>query len=158
MLKQSHGAVCTYREGFIFLSQSHQTSSTKKQGLGSTIQQCHTQHFNDTYAYYQYYSPRRLFKILNLRLPPYPSPDNINGKSEYFSRPVLVFKKLSHLGFMGIPMTSQPHTGSWYVEIRFQDKEVYASLAQASVFSTSRLYDRMGQIPQNDIELIKDGF
>ena len=27
----------------------------------------------------------------------------ITGKSGYFSRPVLVFKKLSHLGFMGIP-------------------------------------------------------
>ena len=82
----------------------------------------------------------------------------INGKSEYFSRPVLVFKKLSHLGFMGIPMTSQPHTGSWYAEIRFQDKEVYASLAQARVFSTSRLYDRMGQIDETDMSKVIAGF
>ena len=39
----------------------------------------------------------------------------INGKSKYFSRPVLIFKKLSHLGFMGIPLSTQVHSGSWYV-------------------------------------------
>ena len=59
---------------------------------------------------------------------------------------------------MGIPMTSQPHTGSWYVKIRFQDKEVYASLAQARVFSTSRLYDRMGQIDETDMSKVITGF
>lgn len=30
----------------------------------------------------------------------------INGKSRYFSRPVIVFRKLSHLGFMGIPLST----------------------------------------------------
>ena len=35
----------------------------------------------------------------------------INGKHEVYSRPVLVFKKLSRFGFMGIPLTSQSHTG-----------------------------------------------
>ncbi|MBQ9484707.1 hypothetical protein IJU85_01210 [Candidatus Saccharibacteria bacterium] len=39
----------------------------------------------------------------------------INGKSETFARPVVIMKKLSKFGFMGIPLTSQPHSGSWYV-------------------------------------------
>ena len=30
----------------------------------------------------------------------------INGKSDFFSRPVLVLKKLSRYGFLGIPLTS----------------------------------------------------
>ena len=82
----------------------------------------------------------------------------INGKSEYFSRPVLVFKKLSHLGFMGIPLTTQKHDGSWYVSFRFQEKDVCASLSQARVFSAARLYGRLGQIAEDDMLKIKDGF
>ena len=82
----------------------------------------------------------------------------INGKSEYFSRPVLVFKKLSHLGFMGIPLSTQEHGGSWYVNFRFQSKEVYAALSQAKVFSTARLYTRLGQVAEDDMEKVKAGF
>jgi len=82
----------------------------------------------------------------------------INGKSEYFSRPVLVFKKLSHLGFMGVPLSTQEHGGSWYVNFRFQGKEVYAALSQAKVFSTARLYNRLGQVAEDDMEKVKVGF
>lgn len=82
----------------------------------------------------------------------------INGKSSYFSRPVLVFKKFNHLGFMGVPLTTQIHTGSWYVDFKFQGKEVCAVLSQAKVFSTTRLYNRLGQIAENDMAKIKEGF
>ncbi len=82
----------------------------------------------------------------------------INGKSEYFSRPVLVFKKLSHLGFMGIPLSTQEHGGTWYVNFRFQGKEVYAALSQAKVFSTARLYTRLGQVAEDDMRKVKAGF
>lgn len=82
----------------------------------------------------------------------------INGKSEYFSRPVIVFSKLSHLGFMGIPLTTQEHTGSWYVNFRFQGKDVGAVLSQAKVFSTARLYSRLGQVAEDDMEKVRNGF
>lgn len=82
----------------------------------------------------------------------------INGKSKYFSRPVLVFKKLSHLGFLGVPMTSQIHEGSWYTKIKFQNKIICAVLAQIRVFSAARLYDRMGQIDESDMAKITEGF
>lgn len=57
----------------------------------------------------------------------------INGKSKTFARPVLIFKKLSCFGFMGIPLTSQEHSGDWYVEFVFQNKRQFAVLAQARV-------------------------
>ena len=82
----------------------------------------------------------------------------INGKSEYFSRPVLVLKKLSRYGFMGIPLTSQEHSGSWYAKFAFQDKIQTAVLSQARVYSTSRLYSRIGQIPNSDLEIVRTGF
>lgn len=82
----------------------------------------------------------------------------INGKSEFFSRPVLVFKKLSHYGFMGIPLTSQKHTGSWYTQFIFKNKVETAVLSQARVYSTSRLYSRLGQIPKSDLDTVRKAF
>ena len=82
----------------------------------------------------------------------------INGKSEYFSRPVLVLKKLSRYGFMGIPITSQQHKGSWYVSFEFKGRTETAVLSQAKVFSISRLYGRLGQVPDTDLEKVRNGF
>ena len=82
----------------------------------------------------------------------------INGKHATFSRPVVIMKKLSRLGFMGIPLTSQEKTGSWYVEFEFLNKKEYAALSQARYFSVSRLYTKMGRIPDSDLIIIKKGF
>lgn len=82
----------------------------------------------------------------------------INGKSGLFSRPVLVLKKLSRYGFLGIPLTSQFHEGSWYVSFEFQGKNEFAVLAQARTFSVSRLYNRIGVVPDSDLELVRNGF
>lgn len=82
----------------------------------------------------------------------------INGKNGVFSRPVLVLKKLSRYGFMGIPLTSQIHEGGWYVPFVFRDKTSVAVLSQARVVSVSRLYDRMGTLPDTDFVLVKEGF
>ena len=82
----------------------------------------------------------------------------INGKSAIFTRPVLIFKKLSRFGFMGIPLTSQKHEGTWYVPFVFQDKTSVAVLSQARVMSVSRLIERMGTVADPDFELIESGF
>ena len=83
----------------------------------------------------------------------------INGKSGRFSRPVLVYKKLSKFGFLGIPLTSQAHEGSWYVPFEFQGKTSYAALAQIRVMSVSRLYgSAIGQISKADFRAVCKGF
>lgn len=82
----------------------------------------------------------------------------INGKSEAFSRPVLVMKKLSRFGFLGVPLTSQFHTGNWYTEFVFKNKRQFASIAQIRVFSVSRLYKKIGTAPNSDLQLIKADF
>ena len=68
----------------------------------------------------------------------------INGKSDRFTRPVLILKKLSRFGFMGIPLTSQPKTGSWYTQFIFSGTEQFAALCQARVMSVSRLHQKNG--------------
>lgn len=82
----------------------------------------------------------------------------INGKSSRFSRPVLVMKKLSFQGFMGVPLTSQEKTGTWYAKFTFLNKNEYAALCQARVMSTSRLYSKIGQIPKSDLEIVRKAF
>lgn len=82
----------------------------------------------------------------------------INGKNDVFSRPVLILKKLSRYGFLGVPLTSQEHIGSWYVSFEFKNKKQYASLAQIRVLSVCRLYRKMGMVPESDLEIVKNGF
>ena len=82
----------------------------------------------------------------------------INGKSARFTRSVLIMKKLSHLGFMGIPLTSQPKTGSWYAAFEFLGKTEYAAICQARVMSVSRLHSKMGEVPMTDLVIVKDAF
>lgn len=81
----------------------------------------------------------------------------INGKNELFSRPVFIYKKLSRLGFIGIPLTSQNKSGSWYVNFSFQEKKQTAVLSQIRTFSVSRLTERMGKLDEIDIRRIKRG-
>lgn len=82
----------------------------------------------------------------------------INGKNEDFTRPVLILNKLSNLGFLGVPLTSQKHFGSWYVPFVFKDKQQCAVLSQIKVFSVYRLQKKMGEISETDFVFIKDGF
>ena len=82
----------------------------------------------------------------------------INGKSQRFSRPVLILKKLSKLGFIGIPLTSQEKTGSWYIKFDFLNKTDFAAICQARVMSVSKLQTKMGEVPEPDLELVRQGF
>lgn len=81
----------------------------------------------------------------------------INGKHTEFSRPVIIFKKLSRLGFLAIPLSTQPHRGSWYAPFDFLNKKEFAVLSQIKIMSVARLYTRLGQIPNSDFIKIKRG-
>ena len=82
----------------------------------------------------------------------------INGKNERFSRPVLIYKKLSSNKFMAIPLTSQPHEGSWYVPFMQSGKRQVAVIGDARIMSVKRLYRIMGEIDDADYEKVRAGF
>lgn len=82
----------------------------------------------------------------------------INGKSATFARPILVLRKLSKFSFMGVPLTTKEHDGTWYVNFVFQNMNQYAVLAQARVVSVARLYKRMGEVSTMDLQLVRRGF
>lgn len=82
----------------------------------------------------------------------------INGKGKTFARPVLVLKKLSRYGFLGVPLTSKHHEGTWYAHFEFKEKTQYAALSQIRVFSVSRLYTKMGMVPDSDLKIVREAF
>jgi mRNA-degrading endonuclease toxin of MazEF toxin-antitoxin module len=80
------------------------------------------------------------------------------GKGRYFSRPVLVYRKLSPELFLGVPMTSKVKSGSWYQLIRHRGKVMTSQLNQVRVFSKKRLIKNIGQIDNRDFTKIKTAF
>lgn len=74
----------------------------------------------------------------------------MDGKSEKYSRPVIVIKKHSALCFTGIPLTSRIHEGSWYHQFVFQQKLQTAVLIQARLIDVRRVYSRMGKLSESD--------
>lgn len=82
----------------------------------------------------------------------------INGKSDLFSRPVLIFKKLSSSTFLGIPTSSQDRVGSWYVSISLHEKTSVVILSQTRVFDYKRLSNRIGRIDSTNMKKVKTGF
>ena len=82
----------------------------------------------------------------------------MNGKSDRFSRPVLILKKLAHGFYLVAPVTTQPHKGSWYVHIRFEEKDEYICLNQIRTIDYRRLSSKLGQLDTNDFAKVKEGF
>lgn len=82
----------------------------------------------------------------------------INGKSELFSRPVVILKKLSHGFYFVVPTTTQQRTGSWFVTFRQHEKAMAACLHQARAIDYRRLSSKLGTIDDEDFDRVKDGF
>ena len=79
----------------------------------------------------------------------------INGKGKSFIRPVIIFKKLSQFTFLATPLSTQIKTGIWFVNIRFHQKEMVASLNQIKIIDYKRIENFMGFLESEYIEEIQ---
>ena len=79
----------------------------------------------------------------------------ICGKGKTFARPVLVTRKLDRYSFVGVPLTSKKHYGSWYANFEFQNRKQIAIVAQVETISVQRLYSKMGKVPNSDLEMVR---
>lgn len=82
----------------------------------------------------------------------------INGKSKLFSRPILIFKKLSRSIFFVIPLTSQIKQGTWFVAYRQSSIISVACLHQARSIDYRRLSTKLGRLDDTDFHRIKVRF
>ena len=82
----------------------------------------------------------------------------INGKSDLFSRPVIIYKKLAHGFYFVVPTTTQARKGTWFVPFRQKDKTMIACLHQARAIDYRRLSSKLGTIDDEDFDRVKEGF
>jgi mRNA interferase MazF len=82
----------------------------------------------------------------------------IFGKGQTFSRPVIIYKKLSKYTFLVIPTSTKIKTGSWYCGFYHSKKEMVAVLSQIRVIDYKRLENQIGDIDNKDFNNIKKAF
>ena len=84
--------------------------------------------------------------------------DEIFGKGDLFTRPVLVFKKFTSNSFLGIPLTSQEKQGTWYIHVRQGGKVHWVILNQARILDARRLRNRIGTLDDVDKQRVQTAF
>ena len=84
--------------------------------------------------------------------------EEIYGKGLRFTRPVLIFRKLTHNSFVGLPLTTRGNIGTWYVEITFQDTKNWIMLNQTRSMDKKRLTKRMGTLDDVQFAEVKRRF
>ena len=82
----------------------------------------------------------------------------IDGKSKLFSRPVVIFKKLTHGFYFVIPLTTQLRDGSWYVSISQRKRAMRVCLHQSRAIDYRRLWSKLGELDDEDYQKVRDGF
>jgi mRNA-degrading endonuclease toxin of MazEF toxin-antitoxin module len=82
----------------------------------------------------------------------------MNGKNEIFSRPGIVYKKLSHSFYLVIPTTTREKSGSWYVPLRHKGKKMTACLHQVRTVDHRRLSSKLGRLDDTDFARAREGF
>jgi mRNA interferase MazF len=82
----------------------------------------------------------------------------MNGKSDKFSRPALILKKLSHSFYLIAPSTIQHKEGTWYVKVQQNEKAVYICLHQIRTIDYRRLWSRLGKMDESDFRRVKFAF
>lgn len=82
----------------------------------------------------------------------------INGKSGVFTRPGIIYKKLSHGFYFIIPTTTQEKKGSWFVKFSHKNNNMFACLHQARATDYRRFFSKLGTLDDEDFKRIKTGF
>jgi len=82
----------------------------------------------------------------------------MNGKGEKFTRPIFIFKKYDRYSFLGLPLTTKSKIGTWYVSVRFDEKDQIAVLAQGRTFDYRRLKEKIGELEEKESKKIRDGY
>jgi mRNA-degrading endonuclease toxin of MazEF toxin-antitoxin module len=84
--------------------------------------------------------------------------NEIQGKDRNFTRPVIIYKRLSRTFYFVIPVTTQPHKGTWFVSYDFQGKSVTACIHQARAIDYRRLYSLLGHMDKASFARVQEAF
>ncbi len=80
----------------------------------------------------------------------------VRGKGDKFRRPILILKKLSYDSCVGLPLTTQPKKGSWYLEVCIPEGRRWIMLHQIKMVHVKRFQKKLSQISQEDFQKTKE--
>ena len=82
------------------------------------------------------------------------------GKSELFSRPVIVIRRLTSDLFVGIPTTTSIKDNDYFLPFEYNTKKGIvkssAMLLQIRTFSIKRITDKIGKINVDDFKILEE--
>jgi len=79
----------------------------------------------------------------------------IDGKHEFFQRPVLVVKRFNQQMVWVLPITSQKKKDYFHEKFLFENQEYFVALTQLRTVSTKRFLRKIGMMANTDFEAIK---
>jgi mRNA interferase MazF len=79
----------------------------------------------------------------------------MDGKNQFYNRPVLIVRKFNPHIFFGVPLTTKIKQNPYYLPIRFKDREQCVMLSQLRLWDGKRLTHKMGQLPDDQFEAVK---
>ena len=81
-----------------------------------------------------------------------------DGKHGLFERLVLILRKFGMFTFLGIPLSTTCHSGSYYYPISVNNVDGALLLNQARVLSSQRLQRRMGRIIKSEFNSVSQAY
>jgi mRNA interferase MazF len=79
----------------------------------------------------------------------------VDGKSQLFSRPVLIVRKFNRHIFLGVPLTTQIKKNPYYHRIYFKEREQCVMLSQLRLWEGKRLTKSLGQLPEEQFARVR---
>jgi len=82
------------------------------------------------------------------------------GKSDIFSRPVIIIRRLTSDLFVGIPTTSSIKDNDYFLPFEYKSKnkivQSSAMLLQIRTFSIKRITDKIGKMSIDDFKILEE--
>lgn len=79
-----------------------------------------------------------------------------DGKNENFERPIVILRKFNKHVLWSVPLTSRQKFGKYYFPFKFGEESSVAILSQLRLISSKRLLRKIGMMPEEDFEKIKN--
>ena len=80
----------------------------------------------------------------------------MDGKSDKYSRPVLVIRKFNKHMFFGVPTSLQVKEKAYYHTITFRGREQSVLLSQLRLFDSRRLSSRIGYLSWKQFNEVRE--
>ncbi|MEI7580004.1 MAG: type II toxin-antitoxin system PemK/MazF family toxin [bacterium] len=75
-----------------------------------------------------------------------------DGKNGNYVRPVLIVRKFNRELFLGLPMSTKLKENPYYYSVTLQGKKVSTLISQLRVFSSKRIWNKIGELDTKDYE------